>query len=86
MKQFTFKDALPWAGHLGLCAKKDDLVYSPLAWQKLGLQETATGYGAKLTSPYKINFENRLYRLYATCYSNNGSTWFKVRGQKIFVY
>ena len=34
---------------------------------------------------YKINFEGKLYRLHTTCFSNCGSTWFTVRGKKIFV-
>jgi hypothetical protein len=68
-----------------LFASTDELLYDPLDWQKRGLQQTATGYGAKLTSPYKINFEDKLYRLYVTQYGNAGSTWFRVRGRKIFV-
>jgi hypothetical protein len=64
---------------------REDLVYAPLDWQKQGLQQTASGYGRKLTNPYKINFEGKEYRLYTTCYSNAGSTWFRVRGRQIFV-
>ena len=56
-----------------------------LDWQKQGLSQTASGYGAKLTTYYKINFEGKLYRLYNTCFSNAGSTWFKTKGKKIFV-
>ena len=63
----------------------DNLLYVPLDWQKRGLQQTASGYGAKLTSSYKISFEGKLYRLYVTQYGNVGSTWFRVRGCKIFV-
>jgi len=62
-----------------------DLIDDPLPWQKQGLQQTASGYGRKLTSRYKINFEGKLYRLYVTIYSNAGSTWFRVKGRKIFV-
>ena len=66
-------------------ADTTDLIDDPLPWQKRGLQQTASGYGSKLTSCYKINFEGKLYRLYVTQYSNAGSTWFRVRGRKIFV-
>ncbi len=68
-----------------LFASTDELLDAPLDWQKRGLQQTATGYGAKLTSRYKINFEGKLYRLYVTQYSNAGSTWFRVRGRTIYV-
>lgn len=63
----------------------EDLVDSPLWWQKKGLQQTATGYGSKLTSRFKIVFQRKLRRLYHTCYSNAGSVWFVVKGVKIFV-
>lgn len=85
MKKFTIKDTKPFAGHLGIFCDKEDLVSSPLEWQKMGLQETATGYGGKLTTTYKIHYDGKLYRLYCTCYSNNGSVWFIARGQMIFV-
>ena len=62
-----------------------DLVNDPLPWQKAGLQQTATGYGGKLTSSYKINFNGRLYRIYTTCFSNCASHWFTVSGRKIWV-
>lgn len=89
MKHFTQADIdrrRAVADFIGcIYADRDELLYAPLDWQKWGLQQTASGYGAKLTSPYKINFEGRLYRLYTTCYSNTGTTWFKVKGQRIVV-
>ena len=63
----------------------DTLIYSPLPWQKRGLQQTASGYGAKLTSCYKIKYNNRLYRVYHTCYSNSSSAWFVAKGQKRYL-
>lgn len=66
-------------------AERSELVEEPLSWQKQGLQQTASGYGAKLTSSLKINFNGKLYRLYVTIYSNNGSTWFTVKGRRIYV-
>ena len=66
-------------------ADRSELVTDMLPWQKRGLQETATGYGAKLTTSLKINFNDKLYRIYCTCYSNAASVWFKVKGRKIFV-
>ena len=66
-------------------AEISELISCPLSWQILGLQQTASGYGRKLVNSCKINFEGKLYRLYTTCFSNCGSTWFTVRGKKIFV-
>lgn len=67
-------------------ADREDLIYAPLDWQVRGLQQTASGYGYKLTSPYKIRFEGKDYRVYVTCYSNVGSGWFRVRGRKVFCF
>lgn len=88
MKLFTDNDVTPHgavAGAGSLYADRSELVTDMLPWQKRGLQETATGYGAKLTTSLKINFNGKLYRIYCTCYGNSGLCWFKVKGRKIFV-
>jgi len=88
MKLFTDKDIQDHgcvAGAGSLYADRTELVTDMLPWQKRGLQETATGYGGKLTTTLKINFNDKLYRIYCTCYSNNGSCWFIAKGRKIFV-
>jgi hypothetical protein len=89
MKVFTQNDVQPHGAALPDCgslsSEKNDLVYSPLDWQRAGLSQTATGYGRKLTTQSKINFCGKLYRIYATCFSNAGSYWFIVKGKKIFV-
>lgn len=88
MKLFTDNDVTPHgavAGAGSLYAERSELVQCLLPWQKRNLQETATGYGAKLTTSCKINFNGKLYRVYCTCYSNSGSAWFKVKGRTIFV-
>lgn len=63
----------------------DNLVHKPLDWQKRGLQESRTGYGAKLTSAYMVQFNFKLYRIYHTCYGNSSSAWFKAAGKRIHV-
>lgn len=63
----------------------EELVDAPLDWQAAGLQQTASGYGLKLTTRYKINYNGRAYRVYCTCISNVGSYWFTCRGRKIYV-
>jgi hypothetical protein len=88
MKNFTQADVHVYDSITKLAhiyAEKNQLVYSPLDWQRRGLQQTASGYGKKLTNSSKISFEGKLYRLYTTIFSNVGSTWFTVKGREIFV-
>jgi hypothetical protein len=87
-KQFTEADVRPWLENTGRIFVMDhqrDLIDAPLWWHEQGLQQTASGYGRKLTQRYKINFEGKQYRLYTTIFSNAGSTWFQVKGRKIYV-
>jgi len=49
--------------------------YRPLEWQKRGLQQTASGYGSKLTSTREIKYEGRWRRIYVCCYSNAGTAY-----------
>jgi hypothetical protein len=58
---------------------KEDLIISELDWQKRGLQQTASGYGTKLTTRYFINFENFNYRVYCRCFSNIGTCYIKTK-------
>ena len=56
-----------------------------LWWQKKGLQQTATGYGGKLTTTKKALHNGRWYRVYCMCYSNSGSCYIIAKGQKLFL-
>lgn len=47
----------------------------PLEWQVQGLQETATGYGARLTTTKQVYFNGRWMRVYCACWSNNGTCY-----------
>lgn len=47
-----------------------DCIEAPLQHHTLGLSYTATGYGDKLPTPYKVHYKNRWYRVYSICYSN----------------
>ena len=85
MKKFTKTDLIPWAGGQGLMVDRSELVIKMLDWQKRGLQETATGYGSKLTTSLMIHFEGKMRRIYCTCYSNAGSCWFRWGGDKVFI-
>ena len=85
MKAFTSADIVRHSNYPRIYAERPELVYDPPKWMQAGLQETATGYGARLNTGLKISFNGKLYRLYCTIYSNNGSVWFKAKGEKIFV-
>jgi hypothetical protein len=91
MRTFTPQDI----DHKGLpCVFTEDhhkdLVDCPLWFHKLNLQQTASGYGAKLTTVWKISFDSgngkpKLYRVFCTQYGNAGSCWFMLKGEKIYV-
>lgn len=89
MKHFTTQDTNPHGcvnGALSLVIDyPQDLVFSPLPWQKRGLQKTASGYGAKIESEYKLSFNGKLYRIYHSCYGNSSSAWIVSKGTKVFI-
>jgi hypothetical protein len=86
MKEFTKADISdPDSKFKRIYADRSELLYDPPEWMKQGLQETASGYGARLNTGLKIHYEGRLYRLYVTIYGNAGSTWFKTKGETIYV-
>lgn len=85
MREFKWSNVESVGGFLRLYCERSELIDAPTAWQKRGLQETASGYGRRLNSGLKIRFEGRDYRLYVTIFSNVGSTWFTTKGRKIYV-
>ena len=56
-------------------SRKVPVKISPLPWQLLGLTETATGYGAKLTTRYMVEFNGRWRRVYCAQFSNVGTIY-----------
>lgn len=49
-------------------------------------QQTASGYGSKLITQYKIKCaDNKTRRVYAICYSNAASLYIIVKGEKQFL-
>jgi len=69
-------------------ADRETCIEKELWWQKQGLQETATGYGARLTTrwviPLALNSgKPRLYRVYCCCYSNVGTCYIIHKGEQI---
>ena len=63
----------------------NDLILCELKWQKRGLMQTATGYGNKLTTRYKLKHNSRLYRVYAASFSNCASYYIVIKGEKKFL-
>ena len=62
------------------------VIERPLWWHKQGLQQTATGYGARLTSARMVELPSGTRRrIYVTCYSNNGSAWITLKGERLYL-
>ena len=58
----------------------------PLDWQRQGLQQTASGYGSRLTTRYMLTTpDGRQRRVYAICYSNVASYYVFVRGRVVYL-
>jgi len=67
-------------------AEPYELIDRPLWWHKQGLQQTASGYGAALTSSRCVKLpDGRSRRVYITCYGNAGTAWIKLDGRKLIV-
>ena len=78
----TKKDAKLTDGRLS----PGDRIDAPLWWHEQGLSQTASGYGAKLTTRWKIRYDGRIYRIYCTQYCNAGCCWILAKGIKIFFW
>lgn len=87
MREFTEADVQRRTDsqYATLCADRSELVDDAPSRMRAGLQQTASGYGSKLNSGLKIHFAGKLRRIYVTCYSNAGSSWFTVKGEKIYI-
>ena len=58
----------------------------PLEWQRRGLQQTASGYGRKLTSTRCVRLsDGRVRRIYVTIYSNIGTAWINLNSQSFVI-
>lgn len=54
-----------------------------LDWQVAGLQKTATGYGKKIPTSWKVRYLGKLRRIYQDVYSNSGVSYIIVNGKKL---
>lgn len=63
-----------------------ELIDRPLWWQKAGLTQTQSGYGAKLTSSRCVKLpDGKVRRVYVTQYSNAGSAWIILNGARLYL-
>lgn len=62
-----------------------DLTDAPLWWHLKGLSQTATGYGTRLTTPYKVKFNGRWRRVYCFQFSNVGTLYIGKRSDNLTV-
>ena len=46
---------------------------------------TGTGYGSKIQTSWKYKHNNRLYRVYAICFSNCASHYILSKGERIYL-
>jgi len=61
---------------------RKDLINAPLWFHKRELMQTSTGYGRKLRSEYKIDYKERLRRVYYTCCSNCATFFIVINGME----
>ncbi len=54
-----------------------------LWWQKRNLMYTATGYGKRIPTTWKVKHENRWKRVYCCIYSNSGVCYIEKNRKKI---
>ena len=50
-----------------------------------GLLYTATGYGRKIPTQYKVKYNNRFYRVYCAIFSNIGTLYIVSKGNKVLI-
>ena len=65
--------------------KAEEVIIAPLWFHVRGLMQTATGYGKKLKTEYKIRHNGRLYRVYCHIFSNCGTLYIISRNMKLTV-
>ena len=69
-------------------ARVTDIEYAPMPHHLAGLQWTASGYGRKLPSRWRVRYRHmddslRWHRVYVTLYSNAGTAWIGIGGKRL---
>lgn len=60
-------------------------IVKPLRHHKLGLQYTATGYGAKIPTEKMALIMGRFYRVYCSIFSNIGTNYVIIQGERVII-
>lgn len=55
---------------------------APMEHHKRGLMWTATGYGSKIPTERMVKYEGRWRRVYCAQYSNTGTLYIVMQGEK----
>ena len=56
--------------------------YSPLWFHTAGRQQTASGYGSRLVTPYMVQWNGRKRRVFCMCWSNSGTLYVMCKGER----
>lgn len=64
-----------------------EVIERPPWWHEQGLQQTASGYGSRLTTQKMLRLEGEkvFRRVYAVCWSNSGSAYIFVKGSRQYL-
>lgn len=57
----------------------------PTRWQDKGLSYTASGYGSKIPTRWKIKYNGLWRRVYCRIYSNVGTCYVVINGESVIV-
>ena len=85
MKKFTTTDRETGGPFPRISCDKEDLIDNPLWFHVQGLQETASGYGKKLTTRYMIHYNGKKRRIYCACFSNAGTCYIIDNGEWLVI-
>ena len=66
-------------------ADPTELIDRPLWWHLRNLSQTASGYGAKLTTRHCIDLDGKERRIYVTIYGNAGTAWITYKGARLVI-
>lgn len=57
----------------------------PTWWQEKGLSYTASGYGSKIPTRWKVKFGGVWRRVYCRIYSNVGTCYVLINGERVII-
>lgn len=68
--------------------KKSNLLVNRLTWQMAGKSYTASGYGSKIPTEFKVFYRRRWRRIYAKVFGNSGMFFVIIDGipEKVEIY